>query len=106
MADTESQLDEIKVTCEGGSKHCLNATYLRRAALMKYPDFPFLPITNLALWEWDFLSDLGVTHQVDGDFFLKHLICLNAEGCDDEDLIRNMYEQIQACFKKNPKGIL
>jgi hypothetical protein len=105
-ANSESQLGDVEVTCEDGSKHCLNATYLRRAGLMKYPDLPFLPVTNPALREWDFLSDLGVTHQVDGDFFLKRLICLSAEGCDDEDMIRNTYEQIQARFEENPKGIL
>jgi hypothetical protein len=99
-------LGEIEVTCEDGSKHTLKATYLRRAGLMKYPDLPFLPVINPELREWDFLSDLGVTYQVDGDFFLKRLVRLSAEGCDDEETIRNTYEQIQARFEENPKGIL
>ena len=73
---------------------------------MKYPDLPFLSVTNPMLREWDFLSDLGATHQVDVDFFLKRLVHLNAKGCDDEETIRSTYEQIQARFEENPKGTL
>jgi hypothetical protein len=61
---------------------------------------------NTILREWDFLSDLGATHQVDVDFFLKRLVHLNAKGCDDEETIRSTYEQIQARFEENPKGTL
>jgi hypothetical protein len=104
--NTESRLGEIQVTCEDGSKHSLNATYLRRPGLMKYSDLPFLPVTNPELREWDFLSDLGVTHQVDGNFFLKRLVRSSAEGCNDEEMIRSLYEQIQARFEENTKGIL
>jgi hypothetical protein len=99
------QLRNIEVRCLDGRKQPLNATYIGRGAVATYSDLPFLPISQPDHRDWDFLSDLGVTHKIDGDFFIKRLINLKEEGSGNEKAIRDTYEQIQARFEDNPQYI-
>lgn len=100
-----TRLGDIETVCEDGSKRSLKTAYLRRGGLRNYADLSFLPIDNPGHRDWDFLADLGVTHKVDGDFFIKRLVRLQEQGCDDEAAIRTLYEQIQARFDDSPSDI-
>jgi hypothetical protein len=100
-----SRLSKMDVICENGSKENLTGTYLKRRPLTNYSGLPFLPVDNPEHRDWDFLSELGVTHKVDGVFFIKNLVRLKEENSNDESIIQETYEQIQARFDDDAEGI-
>jgi hypothetical protein len=98
------QLSRTIVTCENGTSHSLNATYIKSKSLIR-SDLPFLPIGDPDDPKWDFLRSFGVSTEVNGSFFLKRLVQLQREGCSDEALIKDTYVQIQTRFGDDPEGI-
>ena len=75
-------LDELcstLTTTEDGSKKPLNTTYLKRGSLSQFHHLPFLPVDDPDDSGWDFLSELGVSIQVNGRLYLIELTHLSEQ---------------------------
>ena len=94
-------LRETTVVTSDGLSHALCNTYLKREALERFDDLPFLPVTDPRNAGWDFLLSLGVSSQVNGAFYLKELTRLAEREVDDTtlDTARGIYKQLDARFR-------
>jgi hypothetical protein len=100
-----SWLKNIEVRCEDGSRRALKKCYLKRLPLKKFSDLPFLLVQNPDSNRWNFLRQLDVIDQVDGDFHLRRLMSLRDTSVEDTEQIIRIYRQLESRFHEWPSVI-
>ncbi|KZT00827.1 uncharacterized protein LAESUDRAFT_731898 [Laetiporus sulphureus 93-53] len=101
-----SQLSRIIVSCDDG-RHPLSSTALRRHALrrMRNTYLHFLPASDPNDAGWDFLAEFGVMTEVNLETYIKILVRLQNDECQDEDMVTEIYRQLDARFHENPTAL-
>jgi hypothetical protein len=100
-----SWLKNIEDSCEDGSRRALKMYYLKRLPLRNFSDLPFLLVKNPDSKSWNFLRELDVIDQVDGDFYLRRLMSLRDTSVEDTEQIVRIYKQLEVRFDELPSII-
>ncbi|KAJ3535491.1 hypothetical protein NM688_g6968 [Phlebia brevispora] len=92
------QLREVRVVAKDGVSRPLQTTYIPRSPLTRFPHLPFLDLADPGDGVWDFLSELGVSFQLDSLFYLKQLRELSERSQDSSG--REIFSEVEECYKQ------
>ncbi|KAJ3554670.1 hypothetical protein NM688_g2983 [Phlebia brevispora] len=92
-------LRAVLVICADKSKRRIDSTFIKRGALRKMDDLPFLRLASPDDAGWDFLAQLGVSLSADAISYLKLLERLrDGDRRPSRAEVEEIYHQLEARF--------
>ncbi|KAJ3552545.1 hypothetical protein NM688_g4098 [Phlebia brevispora] len=94
-------LKAVMVICSDQSSRQIHTTFVKRPALQKMDDLPFLPLADPKNEAWDFLAKLGVSLTADAMSYVKLLKRMKARGSEPtKEDVEEIYRHLETRYNE------